>query len=91
MYAVDPKEHPVGIIILSHSPPKVIRFTIEKTFFKSAPNYDELPKRFPGEIDRWIDKGNNSKMKGLDFGRDQYLPASRPDPRPRVQDQAGAF
>ncbi|KAL1526811.1 hypothetical protein AB1Y20_015504 [Prymnesium parvum] len=62
---VDPKMHPIGIVILSHNPPKGIRFTMSKEFFKAASNYHELPERIVGEIDRWIDKENNYRLKIL--------------------------
>lgn len=62
---VDPREHPVGIIILSHSPPKGIRFTINREFFLNVSNYDDLPPRLLGEIDRWIDRDNGYKLKVL--------------------------
>ena len=46
-------EHPVGIIIASHSPPKGIRFTINKELFQGFPGFEEMPDRLLGEIDQW--------------------------------------
>lgn len=48
--------HPLGVIIASHAPPKGIRFTINKHYFRAATNFDELPDRLLGEIDRWVNK-----------------------------------
>ena len=47
-------EHPIGIIISSHSPPKGIRFTINKELFEGFPGFEQMPDRILGEIDQWI-------------------------------------
>ena len=51
---VDPDAHPVGIIIISNSPPSGIRFSVEKSFFKGVRGYDALPARLRGSSMRPI-------------------------------------
>ena len=59
---VAPDLHPFGIIILSHSPPKDIRFSVTKEYFKSFPTYDSLPDRVVGEIECWTSRATH-KLK----------------------------
>lgn len=54
--------HPLGIIISSISPPKGIRFTINKSYFKEAENFADLPDRLLGEIERWVKRDEGRAM-----------------------------
>ncbi|KAL3929399.1 MAG: hypothetical protein SGPRY_001975 [Prymnesium sp.] len=57
---IDTRKHPVGITILSVSPPGCIKFTLAKEYFKSAPNFASLPERLRGEIGTWINSGEQT-------------------------------
>ena len=59
-------KHPIGIIILSQTVPKSIRFTLDKAYFSKAANFAALPPRLLGEIDQWIKKGEKLKILWLD-------------------------
>ena len=48
-------EHPVGIVIISHSPPAGIRFSIKKEFFQDDRSYGVMPDRIFATIQRWVD------------------------------------
>ena len=51
---IDISQHPAAIILGSHVPPKLIRFSIKKLLFDNFPPavYDALPDRMFGEIER---------------------------------------
>ena len=53
---VDFEQHPAGIILLSHAPPKGIRFSVSRDLFSNFATYATLPVRMIGEIDRWLSK-----------------------------------
>ena len=53
---VDFKQHPAGIILLSHAPPKGIRFSVSRDLFSNFATYATLPVRMIGEVDRWLSK-----------------------------------
>lgn len=42
--------HLIGIIFLSHAPPKAIRFSLSRDYFKRDSNYGAFPGRLIGEI-----------------------------------------
>ncbi|KAL3896488.1 MAG: hypothetical protein SGPRY_013260 [Prymnesium sp.] len=70
-------EHPLGVIIASIAPPKGIRFTISRNYFKRASNYAELPERLLGEVDRWVkkDEGRATVLWPADASNTiEYLP-----------------
>ena len=59
---VDFKNHPIGIVLLSHAPPRGIGVSVSKEYFSRASNYDELPPRLTGRADSWINK-SSGRMK----------------------------
>ena len=55
--AVEVEQHPLGIIIRSHAPPKGIRFEISRDHWKSEPTvHTRLPERVIGQIEQWRNK-----------------------------------
>ena len=53
---VDYQTHPIGIVILSHAPPKGIGVSVDKEYFRSASNFADLPARLTGRVDAWVRK-----------------------------------
>ena len=56
---VEFKNPPAGIILLSHAPPKSIRFSVKRELFSNFPNFTNLPERMIGVIDKWCPGGKN--------------------------------
>ena len=68
---IDFQKHPAGIILLSHSPPKGIRFSVEKILFHGFANYDSLPDRLVGEVNQWTGGGRAAGQLSIDWLADQ--------------------
>lgn len=70
---VDPTKQPYGIVVLSHSPPKDLRFSISKKLFRlSYPSaiYNELPVRVTGCVQGWAGPCANMKLS-IDWEEDK--------------------
>ena len=61
---IDFEQHPAAIILLSHAPPKDIRFSVTKDLFSQYANYDALPDRMIGEVESWSGGRNGGRAGG---------------------------